>query len=574
MKFKTFVDVLCHRGSSQASDIAYTFLGRNEHDRETLTFAELDLIAKRKAAYLLNYAVPGDRVILAYPSGLAFITSFLGCQYAGLIAVPVYQPKAKNEWQRFSNIVMDCRAKLILSHSSYQEHMQAGVNTRPELQCIEHCLSIDHALIGFEESWKMPVIKGSTIAFLQYTSGTTGQPKGVMISHDNLLHNEAIIHKSFKHDHHSILVGWLPLFHDMGLIGNTLQGLYVGFHTIFMSPLSFLYKPARWLQMISEYRATTSGGPNFAYDLCVQRIKDEQLDNVDLSCWQNAFNGSEVVRANTVHQFKQRFQRYGFSKDAFFPCYGMAETTLFVTGCGNGKPTYTISVDATALAQQQIKIDNKATAKELVSSGGALNQKVRIVEPVNRHLCLPNQVGEIWVQGDSVSVGYWEKPIINRDIFNAHIMNSDEGPFLRTGDMGFMDGSGQLYVTGRLKEMIIIRGRNYFPQDIEVTAQDSCNVLRRNYGAAFAMDYDDQERLVLVQEVHKTHVNNLNFKKVLQQVRMALRAEQSLDLSDLVLIKQGTLPITSSGKIRRSYCKEKFVNRTLTEIKELSAIQC
>ncbi len=414
-------------------------------------------------------------------------------------------------------------------------------------------------------SWQQPEINSESLAFLQYTSGATGNPKGVVVTHGNLLHNLALICKCFGHTADSKGVIWLPPHHDMGLIGGILQFIYSGLPVILMSPLDFVQKPIRWLQAISHYKATTSGGPNFAYDLCVNKIKPEQLASLDLSSWEVAFNGAEPVRAQTLERFAETFANCGFRKQAFYPCYGMAETTLFISGGLKAEPPIIRFVQETELLQNRVVSGDKLSVdyKEIVSCGRNLSgQKIMIVNPESLIKYGDGEVGEIWVSEESVTQGYWQKPEQTQQTFHAHLADTGEESFLRTGDLGFLQ-DGELFVTGRIKDLIIIRGQNHYPQDIESTVQKCHPALRPDCGAAFSVEIKGEERLVIVQEVERNYLRKLDVQEVVGNVTQAVTAEHELQVYTTVLVKTGSIPKTSSGKIQRYACRTAFLNGSL-----------
>ncbi|MBD3560349.1 amino acid adenylation domain-containing protein, partial [Planktothrix sp. FACHB-1355] len=430
-----------------------------------------------------------------------------------------------------------------------------------------------------ENNWQEPPIKGENLAFLQYTSGSTATPKGVMVSHQNILHNQRLIQTAFGHTEESIVVGWLPLFHDMGLIGNVLQPLYLGIPCILMSPMAFLQRPVRWLQAISRYKATTSGGPNFAYDLCVKQISDEQKANLDLSSWSVAFNGAEPIRAETLHNFANAFASCGFRPEAFHPCYGMAETTLIVSGGLKENAPKIQSIESAALQQNRVvTIDLENTScQNIVSCGQPLKDtQVVIVRPDSLTRCQPDEVGEIWVAGGSVTQGYWHRLEETKRTFHAYLTDSRQDDcsqdsrqdacstrtFLRTGDLGFLH-EGELFVTGRLKDLIIIRGRNYYPQDIEQIAQQSHPGLQAGSSAAFAVEIAGEERLAVALEVKRTYLRNLNSEEIIAAIRGAIAENYELPVCAVLLLKTGSIPKTSSGKIKRQACRLGFLEGSL-----------
>ena len=412
-----------------------------------------------------------------------------------------------------------------------------------------------------------------SLAFLQYTSGSTGTPKGVMVTHGNIIHNQQLIQQAFGHSEKTIFAGWLPLFHDMGLIGNVLQPMYLGIPCILMPPVAFLQKPIRWLKAISKYRATTSGGPNFAYDLCVKKVQPEQLANLDLSSWDLAFNGAEPIQAETLEQFSKKFAQCGFNYSAFYPYYGMAETTLLAAGgVKNLKPVIR-GVKKAELKQNSIvksEISWKGS-QGLVGCGRPyrLGQKVIIVDHESLTRSKKGQVGEIWLSGGSIASGYWNRPSATHEAFQAYLQDTQEGPFLRTGDLGFLL-DGELFVTGRIKDVIIIRRQNHYPQDIELTVQKSHPALRPNCGAAFTVESKGLERLVIVQEVERSYLRKLDVNEVVGNITQAVTAQHALQVYAIVLIKTGSIPKTSSGKIQRYACRTAFLNGSLNVVEEWS----
>jgi 8-amino-7-oxononanoate synthase len=397
-------------------------------------------------------------------------------------------------------------------------------------------------------------------------------PKGVMVSHKNLLHNEKLIASAFRHTTETIGVGWLPLFHDMGLIGHVLQPIYVGFPSVIMPPEAFIQKPLRWLQAISRYKATSSGGPNFAYELCASKIKPQERENLDLSCWDVAFNGAEPVRAATLEKFANTFADYGFKREAFYPCYGMAETTLFVSGGIKSQSPVIEAVDKLALLENNAVTINSQhpNAQLLVGCGHAwLSETIVIVNPESLTECRDGEIGEIWVSSDSVAQGYWNRPEQTEETFKAYLADTQVGPFLRTGDLGFLL-AGELFITGRIKDLIIVQGRNHYPQDIEATVQQSNSALRKDYGAAFSIEIAGQERLVVVQEVERSYLRKLDYPVVIQQIISSVAEEHQLDVYAVALLKTASIPKTSSGKIQRIACRTAFLAGTLDVIGDWS----
>jgi len=550
---QTLIELLRSRMQHQPNRRAYTFLVDEGTIESTLTYAELDRKARAIGAWLQLRVAPGDRVLLLYPPGLDYVAAFFGCLYAGAIAVPAYPPRNNRNLLRLQTLVRDAQATVALTTSPILSRIA------PHSPLVWQ--ATDQIDAGIADDWREPSITGEDLALLQYTSGSTSTPKGVMISHHNLLHNQRLIQRVFRQTDQSVIVGWLPLYHDMGLIGNIIQPMFVGAPCILMSPTTFLQKPFRWLQAISDYGATTSGGPNFAYDLCVRKINDEQRATLDLSSWRVAFNGSEPVRHESLERFADAFASCGFQRDAFQPCYGLAEATLLVSGRTNSEPLVTTTVQAGALEQNRVVETASAEGRTLVSCGASLpEQKIVVVDPETLTRSAPGSVGEIWVSGPSVAQGYWNDEAKTERIFGAYLADTGEGPFLRTEDLGFLL-RGELFVTGRLKDLIIIRGLNHYPQDIELTVERCHPALRPGCGAAFSVDVDGEEQLVIVQEVD--HRKQFRAETVIESINEAITGEHEIQAYDIVLVKQGTIPKTSSGKIQRYACREAFLRGAL-----------
>ncbi len=567
----TVVDVLRHRASCQPELTGYTFLVDGETQTASLTYQTLDFQARTIAAHLQSLNAQGSRALLLYPSGLAFIAAFFGCLYAGVTAVPAYPPQQNQTKHRLQSIVADAQATFALTTSALLADSQIQFADAQQLPPL-HWMTTDNLPDAAALDWQAPNLDNTAIALLQYTSGSTGAPKGVMVSHENLLHNATMIQHCFQDGEDSIGVSWLPPYHDMGLIGGILQPLSIGRPMILMSPMAFLRKPVRWLQAISRYRATTSGGPNFAYELCVKKITPAEGETLDLSSWQVAFNGAEPIRPQTLESFSTTFQAYGFHSAAFYPCYGMAEATLMVTGGVRMNPPEICTVDPVALKDKQV-IPVEQTiqkARKVVGCGQPrLEQKVVIVDPVSETQCVESKVGEIWVSSLSVARGYWNQPQETERIFNAYLSDVGEGPFLRTGDLGFMQ-AGELFITGRLKELIIIRGRNHYPQDIEWTVQSSHPALRAGGGAVFSIEVKGVERLVIVQEVERSFLRQLPAEEVFAALRRAVSEHHQLQIYAIALLKPGSIPKTSSGKIQRTECRSRFMAGSLDPLNSWS----
>jgi len=569
-KWASLVDLLLARSRNQPSQKNYTFIARGNTELAQLTYQQLDRQARAIAANLQALGVAGQTALLVYPPGLDFIAGFFGCLYASVIAVPAYPLRRNQKSTRLQAIVKDCQATVALTTKTLQDSMAHQIAQAPDLAKM-HWLVTDQMDSALASAYQPRPLTPDDLAFLQYTSGSTGTPKGVMVSHGNLLHNLELIYQGFGHTPESRGVIWLPPYHDMGLIGGILQPLYGGFPVFLMSPMDFLQQPWRWLQAISHYRGTTSGAPNFAYDLLCRKATPEKLANLDLSCWQVAFTGAEPVRAATLEKMAATFAGCGLRPEAFYPCYGMAETTLMVSGGAVTSTPVVQSVKASSLQNHQVVMGkDDQDSYQLVSCGQSLgDQQVKIVDPQTLNPLSDNQVGEIWIKGASVAQGYWNQPEQTQKTFQAYLSESGEGPFLRTGDLGFLQ-SGELFITGRLKDVIIIGGQNYYPQDIEFTVQTSHPALRPNASAAFSIEVRNSERLVVVQEVQRSYLRQLDVAEVIGNIRQVVSAEYNLPFYAIVLVKPYSIPTTSSGKIQRSACRDHFLKGSLNVIDDWS----
>ncbi|GGA39139.1 fatty acyl-AMP ligase [Okeania sp. KiyG1] len=575
-KIKTLVDLLQNRAIENPKQIAYTFLVDGETNTISLTYQQLEQHSRAIAAYLQSVCPPGERALLIYQPGLEYISAFFGCLYAGIIAVPAYPPRPNRSLARIQTIIRDTEAKVALTTKSIISTLERRASETPELNNLGW-LATDHIPDNFAEKWLEPNINENTLAFLQYTSGSTATPKGVMITHHNLLHNSSLIHQCFGHSVESKGVIWLPPYHDMGLIGGIVQPLYGAFPVVLMSPLMFLQSPVRWLQAISQHQGTTSGGPNFAYDLCVRKIKAEQIQNLDLSSWEVAFNGAEPISAQVLERFAKTFEVCGFRREAFYPCYGMAEATLIISGGDKFAPPVQTTIATNALEQNQIVLVSETEGtKTLVGCGQALpDQQIKIVHPEKLTLCAEGEVGEIWVSGPSIAEGYWRKPEETKQTFEAYLPEAPgKYPFMRTGDLGFIEG-GELFVTGRLKDVIIINGRNHYPQDIEWTVEQSHPMIRPGCIASFSLEVAGEERLVVVAEVERNfrEVSRRNGKSgtessnssedLMKSIQRVISRNHDLQTYRVLLLKPGAIPKTSSGKVQRYACRDGFLTGTL-----------
>lgn len=538
----------------------FTFLADGEQAEASLTFAELNHRAREIAAHIQATTPKARRALLMHAPGLAFVTALIGCFYAGISAIPCYPPTAKpgsRSGERFRRILHDARAELILTDSGqFSKILLHHTDNRCRLIDTE---SLPH---GDEIPPLAATTQPADIALIQYTSGSTGNPKGVILRHANLLHNLEAIQMRFGFTPDSRMVSWLPPYHDMGLIGCILSAVYSGYPVIAMAPRHFLQKPVRWLQAIQRYQADTSGAPNFAYELCAKHIAEPSLQELDLSCWSLAFCGAEPVRATTMRRFAQRFAPAGFRATALFPCYGLAEVTLMATAVSRGTGAKVLTVDRQALARGEAALasQNSSDTLELVSSGSAGSGiQIQITDPETRRPCTPGTLGEIWLSGASIADGYWDKETESKTIFGHRSQNGADDHWLRSGDLGFM-WDDELFVSGRLKELIILRGNKYHPPDLEAVVGSSHPALALNGCVAFSVEGEASEALVILGEIRREQRKSVDVGQVGRAIQAALFDYLQLRADEILLLKPGALPRTTSGKLMRVQCRERYLD--------------
>lgn len=562
----SLVDILRSFAQHSPDRRGFVCLGAENHEVQSLTYGELDRRARSLAQELLMFARPGDRALLVFPNCLSFVVAFFGCLYAGIIAVPTVSPNKRRVRDSALSIVRDCRPKLVLSLGEYTDRIDEQLAAIPGIAPVQ-CVAVDSKRFDAPTDWFPQEASGDPILFLQYTSGSTSAPKGVMVSNQNIMANLHMMQRAFENHSGSTYVGWAPLFHDMGLIANVLEPFYIGALCVLMTPSAFAQRPWAWLKAISDYGAEISGGPNFAYDLCVERQKRILEEDIDLSCWRLAFNSAEPVRADTMRAFARTFSGIGFRAEAFYPCYGMAESSLLISGGHPTEPPVIRGISREQLSAGEVT-ETLAPAEriEAVGCGQALEgEAVKIVDPVLGTELEDGSVGEIWVSGPHVAHGYWEKEAATRETFYAELPTVGGERFLRTGDLGFLD-DGELYLVGRLKDVIVIRGRNYYPEDIEAIVWRAHWAFARGASAVFAVERGSGQEIVAVQEVARTARKRMHYWKAVMAVRRAVMEEFELTLNDVVLISPGTIPKTSSGKIKRSATREQYLEGNLRPI--------
>ncbi len=570
-KLSTLIDLLRLRSVNDPTLTAYRFLAGAESEITHITWGELDLRARAVAVLLQYRNLQDQRVLLLYPPGLDFIVAFFGCLYAGAVAVPSNLPQTKRGLSRLQAIAADAQAACVLTTQPVLSRIEVLQDERASWTRNLDWLTTDAIADDTATDWREPLTNSDALAYLQYTSGSTATPKGVMVTHGNVLENSAYIRHGFEHGPQSISLSWLPHFHDMGLVDGIIQPLYSGFTGLLMSPAALLQDPGRWLQAISRYRVTHSGGPNFAYDLCVRRIDEAARASLDLSTWSIAYNGAEPVRQETLERFATAFASCGFRRQAFYPAYGLAEATLKVTGGRRYDGPIYCTVQGAALEQHRVIQTEPGTpgSRTLVGCGRAAHgTEIAIVNSESTGLCTPDEVGEVWVSGPGVAAGYWNQPEETERTFQARLSKNGGGRFLRTGDLGFVR-DGELYIVGRQKDLIIIRGRNHYPQDIESVMQQAHASLKPGGGAAFSVEINHEERLVVAQEIETR--GKAEAPAIMEAIREMIAEEFEIQPAAVVLIRSGTLPKTSSGKVRRAACRERFLANSLRVIAEWRA---
>ncbi len=572
--FSTLIDVLLERAEAQPDSTAYVFLADGDVENARLTYSELDLRARAIAAVLTKRGSKSERVLLLFPPGLEFIEAFFGCIYSGSIAVPLPAPdlaRLKRTLPRLVTVSADTQAAFVLTTRSILA-MRAEICSQVPALSSTHWLAVEDISNSAAEDWNRPAIAATDLAYLQYSSGSTSTPKGIMISHANLLHNVTCLLNGGDYTASSASVTWLPHFHDYGLVHGLLLPLYHGSTCYVISPLAFLKRPLRWLQAISRYKATHSPAPTFAYDYCVRKIRIDQCGDLDLRSWIVAGIAAEPIHLETMQRFEEAFKPFGFRRDAFCPAYGLAEATLVVSMDFPGYDPMQLTLNPAALEQNRIvEVPETVSGSRSLSASGRLQRgiPVKIVDPETCNECPAGFVGEIWCGGESIGLGYWNRPAETEKTFRAKLASGDDATYLRTGDLGFIAG-GQLFVTGRLKDLIVFAGANHYPQDIEWTVENSHADIRPQGSAAFPVTVDGQERLVVVAEA-RTRDEELG--RIHDSIRRAIAEYHELDVYAVAILRAGSICKTSSGKIQRSACRTAFLNGTLDILSEVRSFR-
>ncbi|AUM12876.1 AMP-binding protein [Ketobacter alkanivorans] len=576
-QFQNLVDMAVQQAHNRNDAPLASFIKDDGQQDDAATYFTLDQHARAIGSSLVDQGLSGRNLLLLFAPGIDYIRAFFGCLYAGCVPVPAYPPMGARDLSRLQKVALDCNAGAILTNQALAPVIESWITTLGYGDSMP-CVAIDGLLdkpidAGFVPYQAQP----DEIAFLQYTSGSTGNPKGVEVTHGNLLANfEQILHGFFRGNERLDamqdlrVVIWLPPFHDMGLIGGVLTPIFAGAHVSLMSPLTFLKRPLLWLKTLSEQKAHVSGGPNFGYQYCVRKVTEEQAETLDLSNWFVAFNGAEPIQTSALDNFADRFKVSGFDPKAFLPCYGLAEASLFVAGSPSGRGAKVLKAQLDELEKGryvEAPADLRTKTSHLVSSGViAEGADVKIVNPRTCMACADGEVGEIWINSPSVARGYWGKPQFSHSVFKSTIAgdNSETG-YLRSGDLGFKLDD-ELYVTGRIKEVIIVAGRNHYPQDIERTLQEVNPTFRVGGGAAFAVTVDGKEELVVLQEVGRAAGEQADFRMLAAEGAKAISSRHGITPTALVLLSGSAIPKTSSGKIQRADAKRMYLEGNLVPV--------
>ena len=558
----TFPSIIEYRASQTPHKTAFTFL-KGGKEEEKLTFREVFLSARRVAGIINRYAKPGDRVLINDHPGLNYIKSFFGCLLSGVIAVPVYPPRFNQKLERLHGIISNCSPTLAISGKSVRDDIQTRFKSDPYLTKLHWITDLE------EESRFLPrPYSSDDVALLQYTSGSTSLPKGVMITHKNIMANlEAITHL-MEVTSEDINVSWLPPYHDMGLIGSILETFYAGAHSVLMSPFSFIQRPLRWPLAIDKYKATITGGPSFAFHLLTERIDQKQMEGMDLSSLSLIYCGAEPVRKPVLDRFADHFSPCKIDKKALVACYGLAEATLIVSSSPRKTPLSSLKVQTNnfEVHRKAVASENNTQSKSLVSCGRIPPEhEVKIIDPDTCEERPEGEVGEIWFRGPSVALGYWKE----QSSLSFHGKACGK-TYMRTGDFGLIH-KNELYVTGRIKDVMILKGRNLYPQDIEQTVTSGHNALRSTSCAAFSIEDEGEEKLVVVQEIDRHQGRDIPYHEIFSAIKEKVVESHGITPHAISLVKTNSIPVTSSGKIQRHLSKKYYQNNELSELRRMEA---
>lgn len=571
----TIADIVAFRAENEPEKEAFTYLIDGENESINWNYRDLKNAVAYVSNEISNKFKKNDRILLMFEPGLAFIAAYLATISCGAIAVPCHPPMGSRQIKRLLDMIQNCQPSVIL----YSDFIQKSSPQLSQFTSMAQAMGIQLVAVDVpanpvEQKWLRPELNPDDLAMLQYTSASTGNPKGVMVTQENLVKNcAAIYHWLGEHPARKGCI-WLPPYHDMGLLGGIMQPLYAGFPLVFMSPMHFVQKPLRWLKALSDHRLTTTGAPNFALQLCVDEVSEEDIEkaNLDLSCVREIFCGSEPINPQTVAAFEKKYREYGLSKTALNPCYGLAEATLFVSGkpALHSLKTSTFSMQNIDMGKVESPV-NLSDERNIVSCGLAGKElDIRIVNPETHELLTENNVGEVWISGPSIAKGYWRQKELTETAFGNTIEGID-GSFYRTGDLGFFS-TNELYITGRIKEVVIIRGRNLYPQDIERCALSSSDLLSNSMAAAFAVPGEATENLVLVIACRQ-NMDESSMADIRVKIENAIRNEFNVTPFHIHIGPRKTIPRTTSGKIQRTACKDLYLKGKLETFAEAEGIK-
>ena len=566
---RTLPEILQTRAEAQPEDIGYVFLRNGERPAQDLTYGELYHSALDGAAILTEAGLPGGNAVLLFPPGLDFVKALFACQYAGVAGAPVKVPNRRSGLSRIRAVADDAGTDAVLTTSDTLRELLGTFGNTTELSGLRWIVTDAEPSAGCTShpggTQRFPIARPDDLALLQYTSGSTGDPSGVMITHRNFAENAAEINDLWPLGEEGRIVSWLPTFHDMGLMFGVILPLWAGVPAYLMAPEAFIRRPMRWLEAISRYRGTHAAAPNFAYEMCARDGTPAQTAPLDLSSWRAAVNGAEPVSLPTLRKFADSFAVHGFDNRALCAAYGLAEGTLKVCGWEGREPPRELWVAKSGLQEGRVvMMEQGEWATPLVSCGSPHPAtQVRIVDPLTCRECLPSAIGEIWVCGPSVAAGYWGRQERSSEVFHGCITGGDPGEhYLRTGDLGFLH-DGELYVAGRLKDLIIHNGRNHYPQDIEVTVEASFPGLRPSCAAAFCIPGEITEEFVIAVEVDGMVRRQASPEDLASIISVAVKEGHGIAPAEVAVVRRGALPRTTSGKIRRQACRSAYLNGTL-----------
>lgn len=555
-------DIFYEQVKNNPDKIIYTHLVDGEENAITITYKELCQRSETIAYQLLQKYQPGQRAILIFDTGIDFVSSLWACFISGIVAVPLSPPLDMRSFTKLLTILKDAEAHVVLTMQEAINQIEFVKNMMPDLPEIDK-IAVDKIETNTDISFSPTNAEDSTNALIQYTSGSIGHSKGVLLTHHNISYNAYMLKAVLDEiqppfAEKDSFCCWLPLYHDMGLMSGVILPLVMGTSSVLMSPLMFLQKPLRWLKAITKYGSTVSAAPNFAYELCIKKVKDEDLKNLDLKTWSVALNGAEAVRSHTIKRFSDKFSASNFKYEYFFPAYGLAESVVFVTGPTRGETPVIFKADKESLENHKIIESNDIDKSvDIVAIGHTwLDEKVEIVNPETFERAQPDEIGEVWVNSEAIAQSYWKMPEESQITFEAHIKGNDNEKYLRTGDLGFFKGRN-LFITGRIKDLIIIRGKNHYPHHIEMNVEKFSEYFRPGSNAAFSISDNNEEKLIIVQEI-KNEANISDTNELKQNLKSYILEEHGIIPYDIVFIKQGSIFKTSSGKVQRRLCLKKY----------------